>query len=367
MSEPRSFLDVTGVTGLTDVTDVTGVTGVTDRPHGSAASRPPRRKDARRDVVSRPGLAFLAALALALAAAGRTDAASIFMKNGYILQGPVVERGEETLVLGYPNGRVFLAKRFIESVAYDPGEEKRLVEEESLKKQLAAEVGESRLESLTSMDDVVELPSTLEELMRSYSAPDRGASSGSASTDPGTVTALSQVPGVDPFPPSDGGPVPVAVVVPRPDDQLGERYPDPTRGLSLQPPRSWTVQPTDAALILSGRSAPGALPPSINVLVLSRGAMSPEEYAEQLKKENAQGLEGYELVREGPRNIGSRTAYEVVGKGSFRGKTAFVRQILVMDADQVWLLSSFTPEADDQGRALALTEEVLGSVQFSSR
>lgn len=81
-----------------------------------------------------PVALFIAALTLAVPAV--VEGGSVFLKNGYILQGKIVERGEGCVVLGWQNGTMTIEDRFIDEVLLDPSEEaalelKRLEEEEA--------------------------------------------------------------------------------------------------------------------------------------------------------------------------------------------------------------------------------------------
>ena len=61
--------------------------------------------------------------ALIVLAAPGLYAGSVFMKNGYIIQGPIVDYTDEVVVLGWSNGKAYIHKRFYESVDLDSAEQ----------------------------------------------------------------------------------------------------------------------------------------------------------------------------------------------------------------------------------------------------
>lgn len=317
------------------------------------------------------GALATAAFVAAVAADFRpVRAASVFMKNGYIIQGQVVERDEETVVLGWPNGKVYLARRFIETVAYEPGEEKRLEDEERARReQASASEGD---EVLVVSVESNELPSTLEELLRTVNATRQSPGTGTAGSPvrpgeapeaPGAPGSAGQPPEVPAAPPegTDAGP---GVVVTRPEDPLGEAYADPVRGLSLRPPRGWDVRADEKALAVRGPEGPNGFRPSVNVVAFDRGPLDVLEYVAFLKQENAAYFEAYEPIYEGECEVGAKRGFQLVGRATRQGKTAVVRQILVGDGTRAWLLSTFTEEAGPGDGSFSLLEGCLKTLEF---
>ncbi len=84
-----------------------------------------------------------------------------------------------------------------------------------------------------------------------------------------------------------------------------------------------------------------------------------------LRDEQARILENYEILEEGPRDFASGKGYELIAKGSYRGRSAVLRQCVVANAEHVWLLSAFTTDAEPSG-TFGLIEEVLKTVEFSA-
>jgi len=339
------------------------------------STRHDRHPGARLGRSGRIGLAalvgFVSVLVFVCAVA---NAGSVFMKNGYIIQGNIVERDEASVVLGWSNGKVSIARRFIEAVAYDPGEEKRLEDEDSLRKQKVDAAADDATLLATSNDTMIELPSTLEELMQTYGhSGQQPGGGGNAQVPPGGATPPQGGDGSTPTINVPVGPnagqgtgVTTPVVVLRPDDQLGERVNDADRALSLRPPKGWTALSTEAAFQVYGQRGPDGFRPSINVVAFPKGPLGTTEYVELLKEENGRSMKDFEVLHEGPRKLGSQDAYEIVGRGSHRGTTAFVRQLLVPGAEKLWFVSAFTKDQDASG-AFSLTEESLKSLEFSAQ
>src|SRR5687767_33985 len=112
-------------------------------------------------------LGFIVWGAGAIAGSSGADAGSIFMKNGYIIQGPIVERSDESIVMGWPNGKVTIHKRFVDNVVYEATEEKRLIEDEAFKAQEKAR-SEDDLSLLATSNESEDLPPNLDVLMKRY-------------------------------------------------------------------------------------------------------------------------------------------------------------------------------------------------------
>src|SRR5688572_22646955 len=106
-------------------------------------------------------LLFLSALAM-LPAAPDARAGTVFMKNGYLIQGPVFEHSADSVVLGWPNGKVTIHRRFFDKVDLEPGEEKNFRAEEKA----GPSIDESEL--VTPATGEEELPQNLSDLVKIY-------------------------------------------------------------------------------------------------------------------------------------------------------------------------------------------------------
>jgi len=221
-------------------------------------------------------------------------AGSIFMKNGYIIQGPIVEytKGTEgAVVLGWPNGKMTIYSRFVERVDFEPGEEKNI--------RASKAKSEEFEEVLVTQEVEVELPEKLEELVKIYNLPSsllEGHSAAPVSLAPGEVPGDEKQPGetpnsipkepgsdlgidvsvvtqpeVPPGPevtPLDGPPEPIEMTKP-PEEDLSERVSAPQWGFSIQPPRGWKLAEVKECVSWSGFKDSNGFAPSMNVTSIS--------------------------------------------------------------------------------------------------
>ena len=181
-----------------------------------------------------------------------------------------------TVILGWPNGKVSIAHRFVEEVVYEPGEEERILFLEK-----AREEGENSADDITILDldattEVPELPARLEILRNRLrvSVPNRNLD---MSDDP----PVEDDPfGSDPEFTSDGTPDVDAVVR---ELSLGEAVANGAIGISVRPPKGW--QDKSHGEVLAFVAAPGVdgFAPSFNVVSMPRGPLSMTEFTEILK------------------------------------------------------------------------------------
>jgi hypothetical protein len=168
-----------------------------------------------------PALAPWMAVAFCLAAAGSAGAGSIFMKNGYIIQGPIVEHsdgGEGSIVLGWPNGKVTIYRRFVERVDFEPGEEKTTKVADVQATPVTEEV------IITPGNDE-ELPQSLTELVKIYKLPQSLVEGHEGAPPP---SGVGQQEGATPGTPVD--------VVPPPHAGDGSTAPPPRASRGRTPP-----------------------------------------------------------------------------------------------------------------------------------
>ncbi|MBI4602981.1 MAG: hypothetical protein HY721_13570 [Planctomycetes bacterium] len=311
------------------------------------------------------GAGLLLALFAACLHPGEARGGNVFMKNGYIIQGPIVERSDASIVLGWSYGKVTIHRRFIDSVIYDLVEERRLKEDELHREQVAAEPAEGTTLLETSQGDVEDLPPDPDAFIRSYlpsvksdpvapqpgGAADAGGAGGAPVANPSeAASGGSGGPG-----PSPGG---VVSVVPRPEDLLGDAVRDDRLAISLRPPKGWTVARNASAFQVVGSAASGGFQPSINVVSMLRGPLGGEDYIGLLKEETARALKDYELLGEGPRSLGAHKAYELVWRGAANDRTATARQLLLVGGDMLWLVSAFAPSQGGESVAAAIEESL---------
>ena len=301
----------------------------------------------------RPGSAMLFAVALgAVLAAPDAQAGSIFMKNGYIIQGPIVEFSEGVegaVVLGWPNGKVTIYRRFVEKVDFEPGEERNVRPADSV-----VVVPEEVLVN-PGMDE--ELPQSLPELVKLVKL------------DPKLVDPHSATPSLDPVaPPGDLGhevvgvkppdgvsPVePVASGKPPETDPLAGRAMNGKWGFSLEPPKGWKQADVEGCVTWSGPSGPDGFSPSINITSIPKGTLKWEDACRGLREDQKIPLRGYRLLKEESTELSNRPAFRVAGRGestgmsAASGKKVTVRQVLVEKGDRLWLISTFVGEGSPE-------------------
>ena len=252
-------------------------------------------------------------------------AGSVFMKNGYIVQGPVVEHTTQEVVVEWPNGRVTIQSRFVEHVVLDPGEEKRLREKEA---PAAAEVT-SHAEEL---DRDIVLPSNPEDLFS------------------------NRKPGSDQV-----GMEPGAAVTVLPTVELGERQ-EIMSGLSGSLPQGWSLRLEGDSWVAEG---PGDSSASGLRCRIAGGYFKKQMGRRsqlRLAKEEAQAsFLNWQVIEEGYREISFREGYEIYGCGEHEGRKFQVRQIVVWVTDGVWLVSCVWPAKSD---AAAAVEWFLQTLSF---
>ena len=282
--------------------------------------------------------------------AGSLHAGSVFMKNGYIIQGEVVDRDEESIVLGWSNGKVAIAWRFIEEVSLDPDEEQNLVELEAMRKQIEhrATVDE-QITMLAETESTPDLPATLDSFLQTYDLLPR---SRSTENPDGLPLGPTDVEGPEPVvvaDPSGADAVVVTDVTPEPADTLGEPISSSAWRVSFQPPGGWTEQVTPEALRFVSTDSTGAVPASLTVQRVPVGPLESSDYVALLKAEHSRLLAGHEVLSTGWREVGGERAFEIVSRGQYAGRSGVVRQCLVVQDNDVWLISAFTGDDEADG------------------
>lgn len=273
---------------------------------------------------------FCLGLAGLLAVTGGTArAGNIFMKNGYIIQGPIVERSEGAIVLGWPNGKVTIHQRFIESIAYEPNEERRLQEQEQAIE--SAATGEESVSILTVADEP-ELPADVETLVKTYVIDTTRAKGGEGTSPDPQATE-----------PTTTEPTTTVVQVEIPDNLLADPVTDETLGVTLRLPRGWTHELRSGLFYATPEQASVGIRPSLSVGRIAKGPLTSADLAAVLKEENGQLLKDHELISETNRKLGELSALEVLSRGSRGERSGFVRQLLVEGKESAWVVTWTLP------------------------
>ena len=210
--------------------------------------------------------ALLAAAALGLCLTpAALHAGSVFMKNGYIIQGPVLEYSEGSdgaVVLGWANGKMTIYRRFIEKVDLEPGEEKnvKVAEEKSPDPEdllVKSAVDEDLPANLSDFVEKIGLPKALIE---SGKPPEGGIlTTAEGAGKPPAAGGETPPAGGEEGPRTTPGPsgaelaTDVNVVKPPPALALAARSTAPGWGFSLEPPSGWNLDQVDGA-------SPGPVP-----------------------------------------------------------------------------------------------------------
>ena len=310
---------------------------------------------------------FLAVLLFGLAiATPPVLAGNIFMKNGYIIQGPIVQHDEHAVVLGWENGKVTIYQRFVESVTFDPGEQHRLEEMEKARLEEEAAAHEEFVVA-GSREEVEDLPTDLSKLLRASVFPEGGVSGSTSGSDEDDDDDS----GDDPDEPGgetgsntgDGSLFPDTGVIEPPSLQLGERVFSKDRSFSFQVPVDWEVKHLSDALYAGGPEDVGGIAPSLNVIILTSGGLSFDEGIDLMKLEQRTVLQRFELLSEGLRELKGRVGYEVIARGQMNDKTLVLHQVILPHGDNMLLFSGYSEGASNDTAFLQI-EASLESFEF---
>ncbi len=304
------------------------------------------------------------AFVVCLSAGDELRAGSVFMKNGYVIRGPVVERSLVSFVVGWDNGKVTIHRRFVDLVVYEPGEEERLAEWERERSEEDRSVRETlagrRVEPSTEV-----LPGSLEEFIqlqgREVGLAGTGTDIEAFLVDSG-ASGDAFVDGSRDFDLTDGADVLVGRV---PRVLLGERVQSVDGSFSLHVPQGWSVRQSDEFFEVAAGTVDG-LRPSLNVVGFDRGGLDWQACVDLAAEARVSALESFETASEGPCHIGrGYEAFEVLGSATANGRTLVVRQVMVADGERVWLVSTFTAGGEGDPE-FAVLDESLQSFEVVS-
>ena len=284
------------------------------------------------------------------------------MKNGYIIQGSIVDRDPDSIILGWPNGKMAIARRFVDSVVFEPAEEQQLVELDRARNELQARSTDLALVEMAGGNEVRELPATLEVFIRKYNLGPTLDSSGAVEqpvepVDPVvSVTVIEPVLQNDPVSVSGETPVEIATIEPVVttvdpvvDPGADDLFHDETRDVGLPIPDGWVPLISDRALEVTGRVEANGFRPSMNVVIVPAGSLLPSEYADFLETEYARLLQDHEILEKGTRDIGGQEAFVFIVRGLRDGREAVIQQYLVAQAERLYLLSGFSSDREPLG------------------
>ncbi len=246
------------------------------------------------------------------------------MKNGYIVQGPVADRTPEQVVVEWPNGRVIIPRRFIDTVKLD-AEDKKKIEERHARTNEAAAQNEDILETN------VELPPDPHEFFT-----DKRVS--------GSETHVQEQP------------APVVL----PTVELGERQEIMT-ALTGSLPVGWTLRREQDAWVAEGPEGEESGGRARIAGMVFSEALGRRTQIALAREEAGRIFANWDVVEEGRRELGFHEAYEIYGRGEHNGTELRIRQILAWPGDVVWLFSCTWPAEGDNARVM---ESCLQTLDF---
>lgn len=234
--------------------------------------------------------AFVLACTLVLTVANVADAGSVFLKNGYIIQGKVVERSDDQVVLGWGNGQMTIHRRFIDEVILDPREEEELRRERPAGPSTAGvqqPVVEQRV--------LVELPNRIEDIM-----PMRAFRSSTVASAAGATSSAGE--------PTERPEVTVTL----PPMDLSAEAEFPAAGIALAAPAGWHVEESDGMIRV--QKSPDAPFPSLLVSYRKQVRIDADVAREQLLRAFEEEVPGVSIVSEREQQIGFERALVVDGE-----------------------------------------------------
>ncbi len=293
-----------------------------------------------------------ASLLLVLACSAPAEAGSVFLKNGYILQGRIVERGEGVVVLGWQNGRVTIHDRFIDEVLLDPSEEEMIRSKRELDAVEAEQTAVAIEDFTLRSNEVIALPVSYQSILtRDTSDPGTPIGPGGAMT---IVDPLAQVT----TDPRGSTPGTVVGVVPSPSD-LEKIF--PALGVAIEVPEGWRVdeKPDSLRVGLVGKPAVAALTVDLwhgkNLKALEALRIIEDSLTSSFPSASIEA--GAEMV------IGGKAAISLVCRDTER--RIGCRQNVIETLNGVFVLGMYLPLDADPTMALAL-DDVLTSLRFIS-
>ncbi len=294
----------------------------------------------RQDKNKKKGIAFKYVLCLLLVCAPVGRAGSIFMKNGYIIQGTIRkliknDMGRlEAIVVSYGNGKVKIYSRFIENWVLEEKERERL-EKKTEEKPAVADTKEGQREA-----DQVILPQDLElpgfedfSLKKKETAPADGGNKPEAIDNAGWNTG-----NFDDAPFHD--------VNTFASIELGEKM--PLFGeLHGSLPSGWTLDKQVQSWVLEGPQLSAASAKPRIAGMLFSGELDRSSQLTYARQEAGAVFSNWNIKDEGYCEVSFQEGYEIYGTGSFNDIEYNVRQIVTWHAGKTWLISCAWPAESD--------------------
>jgi len=282
-------------------------------------------------------------------------AGTVYLKNGRVIRGPLLERSDEGVVVEMAGGRMRIYKRFIAAVVFDASDQAQTGKSAAPVQKLAGAETTPAPEPATR-----DLPGDPRELLRrlgetaSSSGPaGRGAPAARPGVSPGLESPVRSLPGAGEKPGKTAA-------------RLGEYLAGPVPGVSIKPPAGWKIEKSPSGLRFVDSRREGAFGASLELLQLPASAVGTGECLRVLREEHESILEDCETVDESfSRNSTGGETFRMTSRGKVQSRDLTVHQALIRHGKHFWLLSGFRNSYDmATGQILA---QSIASLRFAAR
>lgn len=337
------------------------------------------------------GLRLLGILSLGvctLLLPGQAAAGTVFLKNGYVIQGDIVERADDGVVMQWPDGRMTIYDRFVADVIIDPTElaaierRERLISDQEAVAKIAVQPVARRT--------VLRLPASIDEIMSPEHAlagsPDvterRDPTAidvpvvevleplGAGDSDPGSAVEVAEIPPVsnvaDPVSGAGHGGETHIAEIPNPVTEIEQVVPARTRelefpelGFAIVPPDGWLVlEDADGVRLRPGSDQPF---PSLNISVQLDAMAHRSDAGQVLEDILRQRFPGVEVLEVRQQQIGFERAFVI--EGELPSKNLRFTQALIPHGDGHYLVGLQVENPSDDGVQRQL-QRSLHSLRF---
>ena len=283
-------------------------------------------------------------------------AGTVYLKNGRVIRGPLLERSDEGVVVEMAGGRMRIYKRFIAAVVFDASDQAETGKSAAPVQKLAGAEA-TRIPEPATRDlpgDPRELLRRLGETASSSRPAGQGTPAGRPGVSPGVKSPVRSLPGTGEEPGKTAS-------------RLGEYLAGPVPGVSIKPPAGWKIEKSPSGLrFVDSRGEGGVSGASLELLQLPATAVAPGECLRVLREEHESILEDCETVDESfSRNSTGGETFRMTSRGKVQSRAVTVHQALIRNGKHFWLLSGFRNSYDmATGQILA---QSIASLRFAAR
>ena len=281
-------------------------------------------------------------------------AGTVHLKNGRVIRGPIVERGDEGVVVEIAGGRMRIYKRFIAAVVYDGSDQADTEKSPAPQQKLAGH--EQGQPPAPATRDLPGEPGELLQRLGETTASRKKTPLVRPGASPRIKVPARKFPGG-----GEAGKLSGEDKAPL----LGEYLAAPVPGVSIQPPAGWKIEKSPSGLRFVD-SRQGAFRASIELLALPEAAIETGECLRVLRQEHQSILEDCETVDESfSRNSTGGETFRMTSQGKVQSEAVTVHQTLIRHGSHFWLLSGFRNSYDmATGQILA---QSIASLRFAAR